>query len=534
MKLDDAISNTLKGYLSKQLEPICEADPTVLADYVIALLKHEKPIDGLKALCMNQLEDFLKEATNGFVDSLFTHLTGLGLIEASQPAASEAPAPTNSTYPEAEADGDQPYEPPGDVSTDAVPLQTDEYPSDEDDKDTNFKRTTRKDAPINPPTQTSTPNYPEKRARPDYRSSNRDRGGDDNVVLAGGGSSWEKGKEPRQNDHKRRRSEDGNTDDAESRSGKRAAGAGWGQPSGARRDGFERGERGRFQGQGWDQPMGVPVGAGVGWGQPGTNGSGMVGVPAMPPQQGGGRFGGGSGFRGGRGDGRGRGGRGGMRGGFNGQNRRMPCTDYEQQGFCMRGDACPFEHPNPVVYEAGLPLPDGAQLPFDLMAGGMPMRPPFAGGFGGAGAKAPGAASEAYDPDQSALQNGGPTFPGTTPIDSSFTILPNGLDASGGRNVMRGGYGSRNGLGPRGGRGGGGGGANRNAPYLRPTRDTIVVENIPYEFCNIAKVNEYFSKFGNIINLQVDQQGLKAVVKYGSDAEGENAKNNPAPIFDNR
>ncbi|GAA5882526.1 hypothetical protein JCM1840_000647 [Sporobolomyces johnsonii] len=52
----------LKPWLVKHLEPISDADPTVLADYVLALLKHDVTEADLDSLCNEQLSDFL-EAT---------------------------------------------------------------------------------------------------------------------------------------------------------------------------------------------------------------------------------------------------------------------------------------------------------------------------------------------------------------------------------------------------------------------------------------------------------------------------------------
>ena len=41
-----------------------EADPELLANYVGALLKNEKPLDQLKILCLEQLTEFLNEGTS--------------------------------------------------------------------------------------------------------------------------------------------------------------------------------------------------------------------------------------------------------------------------------------------------------------------------------------------------------------------------------------------------------------------------------------------------------------------------------------
>jgi len=70
---DPAALNRLKKYLSDNLGPICDADPDVLADYVVALLKHDKSSQDLKQLCITQLDDFLKKEP--FVQNLFDYLS---------------------------------------------------------------------------------------------------------------------------------------------------------------------------------------------------------------------------------------------------------------------------------------------------------------------------------------------------------------------------------------------------------------------------------------------------------------------------
>nr|XP_014343928.1 PREDICTED: RNA-binding protein 27 isoform X3 [Latimeria chalumnae] len=49
----------------------CEADPSALANYVVALVKKDKPEKELKAFCADQLDVFLQKETSGFVDKLF-------------------------------------------------------------------------------------------------------------------------------------------------------------------------------------------------------------------------------------------------------------------------------------------------------------------------------------------------------------------------------------------------------------------------------------------------------------------------------
>uniref|UniRef100_A0A3Q3WSJ9 Uncharacterized protein n=1 Tax=Mola mola TaxID=94237 RepID=A0A3Q3WSJ9_MOLML len=79
----------LKSWLPKLLEPICDADPSALANYVVALVKKDKPEKELKALCVDQLDVFLQKETMGFVDKLFECLTTKNYLGI--PAAKEAP-----------------------------------------------------------------------------------------------------------------------------------------------------------------------------------------------------------------------------------------------------------------------------------------------------------------------------------------------------------------------------------------------------------------------------------------------------------
>ncbi|TNN40309.1 RNA-binding protein 27 [Liparis tanakae] len=79
----------LKSWLAKLLEPICDADPSALANYVVALVKKDKSEKDLKALCADQLDVFLQKETTGFVDKLFESLTTKNYL--GNPVAKEAP-----------------------------------------------------------------------------------------------------------------------------------------------------------------------------------------------------------------------------------------------------------------------------------------------------------------------------------------------------------------------------------------------------------------------------------------------------------
>ncbi|KAM4676764.1 RNA-binding protein 27 [Discoglossus pictus] len=80
--------DAFKTWLAKLLEPICDADPCALANYVIALVRKDKSENELKAICADQLDVFLQKETIGFVDKLFESLVTknyLPLEEAPKP-----------------------------------------------------------------------------------------------------------------------------------------------------------------------------------------------------------------------------------------------------------------------------------------------------------------------------------------------------------------------------------------------------------------------------------------------------------------
>lgn len=63
--------DALKGWLTIILEPLCDADPCALARYVFALLKKDKPVKELKKSMTEQLHVFLGVETKPFLERLF-------------------------------------------------------------------------------------------------------------------------------------------------------------------------------------------------------------------------------------------------------------------------------------------------------------------------------------------------------------------------------------------------------------------------------------------------------------------------------
>ncbi|KFP02105.1 RNA-binding protein 27, partial [Calypte anna] len=68
----------------------CDADPSALANYVVALVKKDKPEKELKAFCADQLDVFLQKETSGFVDKLFESLYTKSYLPSLDPVKVEA------------------------------------------------------------------------------------------------------------------------------------------------------------------------------------------------------------------------------------------------------------------------------------------------------------------------------------------------------------------------------------------------------------------------------------------------------------
>ncbi|KAK0166786.1 hypothetical protein PV327_004270 [Microctonus hyperodae] len=63
-----------KAWLTAVLEPLCDADPEALAKYVYALVKKDKTLDELRSVIVEQLDVFLQHETKNFVEMLFKTL----------------------------------------------------------------------------------------------------------------------------------------------------------------------------------------------------------------------------------------------------------------------------------------------------------------------------------------------------------------------------------------------------------------------------------------------------------------------------
>ncbi|KAF9938213.1 RNA-binding protein 27, partial [Modicella reniformis] len=350
MHIEEASLADLKAYLTQELTLISDADPAMLADYIIALLKHDKDDSELKSLCITQLEDFLQKATVPFVDALFKVLESKSYNQDQKPASgSQSPShPTSVSVQLSDYDNDDfkdiPTGPAADRERDRQYDNTSRGRAEKhhrgdsdasDDEDRSYKHARRDDdreisrrhRDYSPSRPSDDDRYSGRNRRPnDYGQSNghldHDRRGDRLMRQQHGLSTT---------GLTSRSANDSNSSDR-----------GHWNTSQQNRNNFDNGSRGNYQDQ------------------RGDNGS----------------WRGGSSMRGNRG---------GMHsgGGFGGQDRpkRQRCRDYDEKGVCMRGDMCSYDHGEDriVVDEIG-------RVPFDLMGAASGLGP---NGMMGMGANAP-------------------------------------------------------------------------------------------------------------------------------------------------
>ncbi|KAM6907882.1 RNA-binding protein 27 [Xenentodon cancila] len=354
----------LKSWLAKLLDPICDADPSALANYVVALVKKDKPEKELKALCADQLDVFLQKETVGFVDKLFECLTSKNYL--GNTAAKEAPKE--------------------EVKVPVVKTDADEAETPEEDRENRRRR-----SPLRNRSE-----FNESRSRDDRRRDERKRRDFDRQGKSCSDSHRERER------HERRRGSPRGRSYSRSRSRSRSG------SRGKSRDREHRGGRefkSKFEVERKDTdsynssatpsshpspllPLPTPPhpfpsassSAGV------TGAGGVpVATPAHLPDSTTDSW---SGYYGAqRPDG--------VSKPFSNKcaSLKQRCRDYDEKGFCVRGDLCLFDHgndplivddvnlpsiipfpPPPVMPPTGLPMPPITEPPPSLR---MPSMPPY-------------------------------------------------------------------------------------------------------------------------------------------------------------
>ncbi|KAL9973174.1 hypothetical protein ACROYT_G019591 [Oculina patagonica] len=347
----------LKSWLTTRLESVCDADPAALAKYVVALVKKDKPVEELKDICVDQLEVFLSSETANFVNVLFEALTNSSYMP--QTLAEPTPGIPVPTTPKVIPPQPAPITttPPAEkprklsVSEDVLTPRVQAESSVLDDDDRDFKRTRRT-----------------------TDSSDRSTSGASSVVSSSGDRS-----------RKRRADDDGRGRGDFAKFPKDESGAmrrGDSEPRDDHPAARNKPDAAPFDNVTYPIPSAMHRERGNKYmdGQEGRSGGmnshddsrGRRGSPSWDRR--GGRMGRGRSYRDRYRDERPR------HGGRDERERsgvriKSRCRDYDEKGFCMRGELCPFDHGNdPVVVQDVLPpgmlgFPDGQPIPGTTLPG---------------------------------------------------------------------------------------------------------------------------------------------------------------------
>ncbi len=171
--------------------------------------------------------------------------------------------------------------------------------------------------------------------------------------------------------------------------------------------------------------------------------------------------------------------------------KKPRCRDYDQKGFCARGNTCQYEHGEHKIW-----VPPTSRV-------------------------------DEYDPTNSSLMTGvESTSPGAL---NTFNRIRGG-DRGRGRGGFRGDRVPLNGPGRKNGRSE----LSSDRPNYDRGNTTIVVENIPEEKFSEDEVRAFFSQFGNIVEVSMRPYKRLAIVKYDEWEAANTAYKSPAVIFDNR
>ncbi|KAH9187979.1 hypothetical protein AeNC1_010048 [Aphanomyces euteiches] len=118
MSLDADAREMLREWLVRTLEPLCDADPSVLSKYVLALVQSNPEKDGLEEVCRSKLAEFLGDETSPFVDRLFAALRTQSYLQKSPrhestptgqaPSSSSVTEPTTESHRRPREDDDEP------------------------------------------------------------------------------------------------------------------------------------------------------------------------------------------------------------------------------------------------------------------------------------------------------------------------------------------------------------------------------------------------------------------------------------------
>ncbi|XP_006785019.1 RNA-binding protein 27 isoform X2 [Neolamprologus brichardi] len=550
----------LKSWLAKLLEPICDADPSALANYVVALVKKDKPEKELKALCADQLDVFLQKETVGFVDKLFECLTTKNYL--GNPAAKETPKE--------------------EIKLPAIKAEVVEAETPEEEN-------RRRRSPLR-----NRSDFNESRNRDERRRDERKRRDFDRHGKSVSDSHRERERHerrrgsPRGRSYSRSRSRSRSGSRGKSRDREHRGGRDFKSKFEADRkdtDGYNSSTTSGSQQQQQHPPPLLPLHTPLHPFSSSSSSSGAGGVPvATPAHLPDSTTDSWSSYYGTRQDGV-------CKPFSKAASLKQRCRDYDEKGFCVRGDHCLYDHgsdplivddvnlpniipfpPPPILPPAGLPMPPITEPPPSLRMPSMPPygQPPPPGVF----PMTDNYDAEGYNPESPGLTVAGrnpyrqfiprvqtqrsnligltssegqgsraaniviQTEPATAPSTPGSNVSRFNTEQDSRKRTM--GPSTAEGPAPK-------------KPWMEkpsfnnqhkgafPKRTFYVntkleVRRIPRELNNITKLNEHFSKFGTIVNIQVVFGGdpEAALIQYTKNEEARRAISSTEAVLNNR
>lgn len=163
-------------------------------------------------------------------------------------------------------------------------------------------------------------------------------------------------------------------------------------------------------------------------------------------------------------------------------NKKTKCPDFEENGFCVKGDYCPFDHgSNPVVLENNSKINN--ENDFDFIEN---KRKKINN-------------QSSYNPEEPNIGN----------YSFRNRVVRNNRNSVQNRN-------------------------NRKQP--KPTNSTMIeLKRIPNECNNILKIGEYFNKFGTVLNVKIrHNDDSSALVEFSDHKEAKNALASTDAVMGNR
>jgi len=226
---------------------------------------------------------------------------------------------------------------------------------------------------------------------------------------------------------------------------------------------------------------------------------------------------------------------------INALEKKQRCKDYDEKGFCLLGENCPYDHGlDPLVVEGGGFPPPPLNVPSTFLPPVPPqyfMVPPPPSLMPQALNMQPGlpaasvdADTTGYNPEQPALSL--TTATSSTPLVNVITTNTSSvaLYTPSVSTTMS----SQSGERPRMSRNQRTGGYHQRTPQ-EPT-NTLVLRRVPPELNILSKLNSHFDQFGKIVNLKVGFQNdpEAALVQFSTVAEAKAAHSSSSAVLGNR